>query len=935
LDFRNAALGQTTPPWPEARVALEAALEAGTDASGQAFQATIELQQARADLATAQATIETFDHDGGIARLTKDLDDVKKSTKNRTMTKEEYDAHLEEQTKTLRDQLDAKDRAADSERATANEKISELTEEPDRLKANNDKLKKELDDLKKGYDDLKNEKDIIKKQNVILKKDNSDLTVLNDRIGELEADLEDAKSVSEDQTTKAECDERIKKETKRLQDEINRLQKQLEVCDAKNKLAIAQRESKISQLEADKGEHDAKISKYRLEITHKNQQIADLDRTVENMLTEAACASKNAEALAQKDKKIKDLEGGKVRLQQKISELQKDITDKHKDIAGLKASKQSLITEDDCAAKNKKALADKDKRITELEAVNQQLRSKAPSADWVPQGTHTERVNAVSARIADLEQRLHDPDAEVTRLGGELAGLNIQTAPLLPPAQIAQDNAEITRLTNELAACKAACDNEKKRLKTEIDRLNKKIAKNQSDYNSEYTRLNDEIEAKLYDYDDEENRLTKEIADLKKKLAGSKAKEQIIPTADPARVHSLLTRYLKDSTRAEIERLNDAIAIKEAACDAEKRILKDEITAHQCANDEQLRAEIAANKVDCDTEKNELSGQLVILQDENASFIRTRVADQTKICDMQKRIRYLQKQVDGDTNAAIKAKDAEIERLKGEIKSHQNTITTLETGKEDLNTRTDSQRFNSVTEHQNRRLRARIPALGIQIRTITGQGKSTSLENGNDTLTVILIDPPTPPSPTGSGDGSLAPLNNNYTPTTETNDFHILRIDIMLMGMVHKRAAYGFVKGDADVAMEAVNNAVQDAQTFRDSLPQDTPAREAELGRALYWQGLVAYYADQFNSAVTCFDQSDSLVWTHPDRSNLRGWIEWCQGVKRVDESAVSYMADKGENRRKRRPERRKKSRRPGPPPGTPSSETESEKIRRQFGSGT
>ena len=1234
MDFRNTARGNTASPYPEALTALEDALEVGTDAAGQTLHTTIELHQAKKDLAAALAQTASFDHDGEIIRLTKDLDDIKKSTKDKTMTKDECDAHLAEHTKTLQDQFDAAERGADHMRATANEKIDELTAERDQLKLDNELLKKDLDDLRKStngktltqaecdeqheketsllrlqihasaedakwdlekyqdameairlltgekaavveswmalvqknvdfnkknqesvggvepsvkspqqiYDDLKKKYNELKKENETLKKDNDDLLSLNDRIAELERELDNVKSVkstnSEDQITRAECDERIKKDTKHLQDEIKRLQQPLadvkasltlfhkmlnwditkiglteneakvfgdslndnswtqdnidtwlrvvadevdrlqalvsshevkihgleedmhgmitqddcdiqnqlvkenlaevkaaltsfhgllnwqdsdldsdgedatdfenrlnaegwtqdnieqllhlvtqhiqrlqdeslqqdakihgleeevdarltqELYDARNELAITQKEAKIANLQAAQAAQDAEISQHKIEISEKMRQIQDLDQHIEDMLTEEDCATKNSAAIAQKNQQIKDLEDDTAKLEQKIADLQKQINDKDNEMADLKEFKKGLITEDDCTARNTQALADKDKRIEQLEAdkakletqikklkdaakdlmskedcaaqnekplahkdkkiaeleaaktklekgisalndaatdliteadcvarnvkalsekdqtiadlqaANQKLKTEPPPGGWVTQETHTECLNALNVGITDLEQRLKTSEAEVARLRGVLAAHNIQTTSVSTQAQTGQKDDEIKRLEAKIANNEAACDAEKQKLKDKIEDLEKNL----------------------------------EDAEEEVRLLTAKTANAFLLKDDPQEAQAQLTQYLKDQVNAEIVRLNAEIVKREKECADEQKALNDEIqrlndqiAAYQCQNDDQLRAEIArlntkitANQAACDAEKKALQYQIAA---DDAAHADGTAAFAGNLAALRDRVNDLQGQVGGNTDAVIKGKDDEIKRLKDEIAAHKSTIAGLKTVRDKLNATADAQRLNLVTNHQASGLRARITALENQIRSLTGQGEPPLLDNGKDILTRIFIEPPPPPpSPSGSDDSSShGPPDEKYTPTADSNDLQILRIDIALLCMVHLRAFNGLVQGDTDIALNAATDAARDAQTVRDSLPQNTPGREEAFGRALYWQGLVAYYGDNLGDATTFFDQSDSIAWTHADRSNLQGWIERCENGISVDKRKEAY----------------------------------------------
>ena len=171
----------------------------------------------------------------------------------------------------------------------------------------------------------------------------------------------------------------------------------------------------------------------------------------------------------------------------------------------------------------------------------------------------------------------------------------------------------------------------------------------------------------------------------------------------------------------------------------------------------------------------------------------------------------------------------------------------------------------------------------------------TGLDNHNRIMAEINADSPLS-SPT-SADGSSS--GEGYTPTELSNEIHILRISIALMCILHQRAFNGFVEGDTHVAINAVNQAVQDAQAFRDRLPENAPNGEAAFARARYWQGLVAYYADDMDGAWTHFTESESLIWTHADRSNLQGWIDKCQSRISVDKRKEAYMPRAGKKTEK------------------------------------
>ena len=200
------ARDKTASPYLEALKALEDALDISTNAAGQTLQTAAELQEAKADLAAAKAQIETFDYDGKVAKLTKELDDLKKSIKDKTMTMENCDAHRTAEASLLMDKLTSAERSKNHFQATAEERIGELIEDKQKLEKENDELKQE---------------------NKTLKKNDGDLIAIKGRTSESEKKLDDVKSNSGDVSKSAERSGCAKEEDKYFRNETKKLRNQL------------------------------------------------------------------------------------------------------------------------------------------------------------------------------------------------------------------------------------------------------------------------------------------------------------------------------------------------------------------------------------------------------------------------------------------------------------------------------------------------------------------------------------------------------------------------------------------------------------------------------------------------------------------------------------------------------------------------------------
>lgn len=420
-----------------------------------------------------------------------------------------------------------------------------------------------------------------------------------------------------------------------LNAQIITLQTDKKICDEKLKAATAANNSNISASE-DCTPYKTKASQLELQVATLNKTISSLQAQVASLTAEKKiCDEKLKAATATENSKITAVEDctpiktKAAQLESQVTELNKTIASLQSQLANLTANNKTLTTQN----------ADLNTKVTTLTADKKICEEKLKAAS--SNITASEDCTPYKTKITALEKANADLTASKTGLDAKIADLTSQIASLTADKKTCEE--KLKAATSSISASEDCTP-----YKTKVAELEKKNAS----LSSELAALKVNLDACNKAKSDLSAQLDK-CADLDAKLKSAQAD------------NATLTASLVDAnaTIADLQaKLKEASG--SSSCEALQSLVN------------QLRADVKSKNdqiTQLTTDLDQCSSDLKDLKDKSASCATDLDNANVANASLRKQLSTYDDQILALTNT-VKAKDAEIAKLKAQIVTLQDSL---------------------------------------------------------------------------------------------------------------------------------------------------------------------------------------------------------------------------------------------------------------------